>query len=691
MNGGLALRRIVIVGGGFAGVTFAQHLERRVPADWDVVVVSDENHLMFSPLLAEAAGRSISPMHMVVAGRQMLKRARWLTARVSDIELSDNLLHYQTPGGTRGSLAYDHLVLACGSVVDLDAVPGMLAYAYPLKTLGDAIVLGNNLIGCLEEAAAVPDPVERRRLLTVMVIGGGFSGVEVAGQMSDLMERTRRFYPPLASDRVRIVVVQRGERILPELNASSLSEFALSKMRQQGIEVRLRAQATEITATLVVLASGEPIEAGTVVCTVGAAPNPLIKTLGLVLERGRLKVEPDMRVTGTPNVWALGDCALAPNAYDGKRSPATAQFATRQAKQLAANLPRVLQGEPTKPFAYRPLGVLVSIGHHHAVADMLGVRLSGFLAWFLWRGTYLAKMPTLARKIELAIDWAWELLFPPNIVQLQLSQTEKVGRAHYGAGEYVFHKDDLGHRFFVIESGTAAVYLDEHQAPVAVLKAGDHFGEGALVSSQRPGLRSASVRAETPLELVTLDCNEFVRLSTSLKALNREVERSLAARRGYQELISLLRADPHLAELTVSRMMARPAETLLVNTTLAEAIERFHGGRPGYPVVDGEGALHGYRGRTELYQALRAMLPPDTAVAAFMRRAVDATSEQQTVVDAMVQLFREDVEVLPMVSAEDSARVVGVVSPIDVVRKVMRWKRERLPQPGNTQAEVQRS
>ena len=379
------MRRIVIIGGGFAGVTLAQHLERRVPADWDVVVVSNENHLVFSPLLAEAAGRSISPIHMVIAGRQMLKRARWLTARVSDIELGDNVFHYQTPVGTRGSLVYDQLVLACGSVVDLDAVPGMLAYAYPLKTLGDAIVIGNDLIGRLEEAAAVLDPVERQRLLTVVVIGGGSSGVEVAGHMSELMERTRRFYPPLASDRVRIVVVQRGERILSELNASSLSDFALSKMRQHGIEVRLRAQAKEITASRVVLASGEPIEAGTVVCTVGAAPNPLIKTLGLALDRGRLKVEPDMRVTGTPNVWALGDCALVPNAYDGKPSPTTAQFATRQAKQLAANLRRVLQGEPTKPFSYRPLGGLCvhwssPCGGRHSGCAVVRIPRLGFVA-----------------------------------------------------------------------------------------------------------------------------------------------------------------------------------------------------------------------------------------------------------------------------------------------------------------------
>ena len=159
-----------------------------------------------------------------------------------------------------------------------------------------------------------------------------------------------------------------------------------------------------------------------------------------------------------------------------------------------------------------------------------------------------------------------------------------------------------------------------------------------------------------------------MRRSTSLKALNREVERSLAARRGFQELISLLRADPHLAELTVPRMMARPKETLLVDTTLAEAIERFHGGRPGYPVVEGEGASQGYCGRTELNQALRAMRPPDTTVAAFMQRAVNAASEQQTVADAMVQLFRENMEVLPVVSAEDGTRVVGVVSPIDIVK-----------------------
>jgi NADH dehydrogenase len=222
---------------------------------------------------------------------------------------------------------------------------------------------------------------------------------------------------------IRIVLLHRGERLIPEMHAESLSEFALRKLRARGIEVRLNTDAKEIQDGKVLLAAGEQIEAGTVVCTIGNTTNPLLKTLGLALERGRLKADSDMRVTQTPNIWALGDSTTVPNARDGKPSPPTAQFAIRQARQLAANLLRVVKNRPTRPFSFRPLGMMACIGHHNAVAEIFGLRVSGFLGWLLWRSVYLAKMPTLLRKIEVAIDWAWNILFPPNIVQVHLTRT----------------------------------------------------------------------------------------------------------------------------------------------------------------------------------------------------------------------------------------------------------------------------
>ena len=246
--------------------------------------------------------------------------------------------------------------------------------------MGDAIALGNDLLGRLEEASVESDPAQRRRLLTVVVIGGGFSGVEVSGEISELMRKTRVFYPELQGERERIILLHRGDRILPELNAPSLSEFALKKLREQGVDVRLQTEAQEVTEQDVRLKSGEKIESSTIVCTVGTATNPLIRALGLPLEKDRLKTDPDMRVTGASNVWAIGDCAAIPNAHDGKTSPPTAQFATRQARQLAANIARVIRGESAQPFKFKPLGRLASLGHHNAGAEIRGFHLYGLVA-----------------------------------------------------------------------------------------------------------------------------------------------------------------------------------------------------------------------------------------------------------------------------------------------------------------------
>ena len=418
-----AKTRIVILGGGFAGVTLAQRLERLTDDSVEVVLLSSENHLVFSPLLAEAVGREISPLHVVVPGRQMVRRTQWLTARATAVDRAANEVHYVSPGGEPGVLSYDYLVVACGSIVDLSTIPGLRTNAYPLKTLGDAVFLTNNLIGKLEEASMKADPLERQRFLTVVIIGGGFSGVEVAGAINDLLERARRYYPHLHNDLIRIVLLHRGDRIIPEMHAESLSEFALKKLRARGIEVRLNTDAKEIQDSAVLLATGERIEAKTVVCTVGNTTNPLLKTLGLPSERGRLTTGPDMRVTETSNIWALGDSTAVPNGWNGKPSPPTAQFAIRQAKQLAGNLVRVMKHQQTRSFSYRPLGMMASIGHHNAVAEICGLHISGFLGWLLWRSVYLAKMPTLLRRIEVAIDWAWNALFPPNIVQVHIART----------------------------------------------------------------------------------------------------------------------------------------------------------------------------------------------------------------------------------------------------------------------------
>jgi len=659
-------RRVIIIGGGFGGVTVAQHLERKLSPESEIVLISSENHFVFTPMLAEAVGRAIDPLHVVVVGRHMVRRTLWLTAQVTDIDLRRNLVSYTGAGGQSASLTYDHLVLACGSVVNMNIVPGLAAYAYPLKTLGDAFYLGNDLIKRAEEAAVETDALRRRRLLTTVVIGGGFSGVEVVGEIAEMVKETGRYYPTLKGERPHIVLLQRGDYLIPELNAPSLSTFAVDKLRKAGVDVRLNSSAREITAAGVQLTSGELIEAATVVSTVGTSPNPLIAKLGLPLDHARLITNPDMSVRSTENVWAVGDCAIIPNAYDKKPSPPTAQFAMRQAKQLAANLLRTFKGQPTKPFSFKVLGMLASLGNRKAVAQILGIRISGFIAWVLWRGIYLSKLPSLARKLEVLGDWTWKALFPPNIVQLPMSRTGSVELARYGSGDFVFRKGDPASGMFVIQSGTAGVYLDESSIPIAMLKPGDHFGAESL-STNGYGPHRVSIRAETPLDLISIRREDVERLVESDATWRKSLQSAGAALTGYETLMSKVKDNPAIASIKVADIMTSPAETLLTNTSLADAIKRFAGGRPSYPIVDESGRLKGCCGRTELFEALRELPPLETPISDFMRTDPPVVSADQNIIDAAIIMLREEIEMIPVVSADGD--VMGLVSPLDVIQK----------------------
>src|SRR6516165_77613 len=243
--------RVIIVGGGFAGVTLAEHLSRRVAPNVEVVVISSENHMVFTPMLAEVAGRSLSALDVVVSGRQVAPQATWLTATVTGLDLKRNEVEYTRPDGKIATLSYAHLILACGSEINLDVVPGMAAHAYTLRTVGDGLTLGNEVIGRFEQAAVEPEDSQRQRLLTVVVVGGGFTGVEAAGHLFDLMRNIHPFYPQLKRNRPRMVLVQRGARIVPEFQHDSLSEFALRKIRQNGLEVMLNTEVQEVTARYV--------------------------------------------------------------------------------------------------------------------------------------------------------------------------------------------------------------------------------------------------------------------------------------------------------------------------------------------------------------------------------------------------------------------------------------------------------
>lgn len=427
-------KTVVIVGGGFAGVECARRLERGLAADWQIVLFNAENHTTFTPLLAEVVGSSISPLHVVWTIRQTLRRTVCHTAEISVLDFPACEVEYELFGGRVARHKYDQLVLACGMVVNTEVLPGAATHSYALKTLGDAMALRNRLIAQLERAEVEPDAQRRRELLSFAILGGGFSGVEVAGETFDLLTDALPFYRSLRRDDLRVTIIQGGDRILPEL-PQSLGETARKRMSARGIEIRTNTRAKAVTELGVELEDGTLIRAGTVVCTIGNTTDPLIAGCGLPMERGRLRTQADLRVVGQDNVWAVGDCAFVPNAFDGKPSPTLAQFAVRQARQLARNICHAAAGRPTRPFSYRALGLFAAIGRHNAVGLVLGLRFDGFVAWFLWRGIYLSKMPTFARKIQIAFDWGWDLLFPRDICELSPQETRRILRAHFDRGE----------------------------------------------------------------------------------------------------------------------------------------------------------------------------------------------------------------------------------------------------------------
>jgi len=415
-------RTLVIVGGGFAGVALARRLDGRLPRGWNLLLVSRENFITYNPLLPEVVGASLLPGHVVAPHRLMVRRGASCMASITDIDLEQRELHYLGEGS--GVIHYDQLVLACGVDANLELVPGMARYALPLKTLGDALFLRNRVISRLEQAALQTDREARRWLCSFVVVGGGFSGVEVAGEIKDFLRASMRYYPQLSADDLNVSLVHSGDRLLPELS-ERLGGFAAERMMRAGIQVRLGARASRVDDRGLTLACGDRLIAGTVICTIGTMPNPLLATLGLERQRGRLVTNADMSLPGHRHIWALGDCAAVPNGNGAEVCPPTAQFADRQASVLADNILRQLAGRPTRAFHYRPVGQLCSIGHNKAVVELFGMKLSGFVAWLLWRGVYLLKIPTFARKVRLYLEWNWAMFFPPDIVHFNYRRSAR--------------------------------------------------------------------------------------------------------------------------------------------------------------------------------------------------------------------------------------------------------------------------
>lgn len=412
--------RIVVVGGGFGGVTTAHHLEREFGPDPSVslTLVSDSNSMLFKPMLAEVAASSLEASHISTPLRTSLRRTRVVRGRMTGIDLEERrILLDDGDERCRREEPFDHLVLALGSVTNYYGRDNIEAASFEFMSLSDAIQMRNHVIEMFERADQEPDPVTRQALVTFVVAGGGFGGAELAGALNDFARGMAVYYPAVAPDDVRIILVHSRDRILPELS-EKLAEYALERMADRGVTFKLNTRIADVRSSAVVLDPEEEIRTKTFAWTAGTRPNPLIATLPFNTDRrGRIVVDGMMQVPEHPRIWAIGDCAAVPNGEDGRSSPPTAQFATRQAQTLAYNIRATVKNKPLKQFQFRELGTLCVVGHHTACAEIRGWQFSGLFAWFVWRAVYLAKLPGLERKAHVLGDWVIELFFPRDIAQ----------------------------------------------------------------------------------------------------------------------------------------------------------------------------------------------------------------------------------------------------------------------------------
>jgi NADH:ubiquinone reductase (H+-translocating) len=447
-------KRVIVLGGGFAGVSFAQELAKLLrrgdrrgepPApgpgttplgrrDVDVVLVNRDNYFVFQPLLADVISGSIETTHVVVPLRRMLPRTRVVVGEIESIDPVRKVVQVRRRGGGQPvPLEYDALVLALGGVTDFRAVPGMAEHSLGVRTLGDAFYLRNRALDMLEEAAIETDPDRRRRLLTFVVVGGGSTGVEVAAELHDLLHLAAPSFKSTADLAPRVVLIHSRTRVLSEFG-ERLARRATRRLRAVGVELSLGRRLARVEPHAVVLDDGTTIEAETVVSTVGNAPNPILRHLPTGHDpKGWLLPDATFAVPGLDGVWALGDCASIADPATGRPMPATAQHAIREGPAAARNVLRALEGRPAEPFHYGQLGMLVSLGRRHGIGEVLGIPVSGLIGWFMWRSYYLARLPTIERRIRVAIDWTLDWFLARDIVEINVRRT--VARPGEIAGE----------------------------------------------------------------------------------------------------------------------------------------------------------------------------------------------------------------------------------------------------------------
>jgi NADH dehydrogenase len=411
--------RIVLLGGGYIGLYCALELERRLSdQDAEVVLVSEENFMLYWPLLVEVGSGDLDPRHVAVPLRKALHSTEIVTARATKIDPQQKTVTLQPYQGDEYQLDFDHLVIGLGSTTRLMDIPGLEEQAIGFKSISEALHLRNQVLSRLEAAQSTSDPEARKRALTFMFVGGGYTGVEVAAELEDLARSATRWFPNVDRKDMRWLLLEATDRILPEVSPS-LAEYALNELKNRDIDVRLETQLESAEDQTLTLSDGTELQADTLVWMAGVEPRPLARDSGLATDdRGRVEVDPCLRVHHAEQIWAAGDCAAVPDLVKDSTCPPTAQYATRQARQLAANLANTLKSRSPEPFRYKSKGEMVTLGRHKGVGEIRGRKVRGLPAWLARRAYYLSQVPSADRRARMLADWAVGLPFHQDPAQL---------------------------------------------------------------------------------------------------------------------------------------------------------------------------------------------------------------------------------------------------------------------------------
>jgi NADH dehydrogenase len=417
--------RILIAGGGYVGMYTALRLQKKLRRELrakqvEIVVVDPRSYMTYQPFLPEAAAGSVEPRHVVIPLRRVLKHCEVLTGRVESVDHSRRVARITPKRGAPYDLSYEVIVLASGSIARTLPIPGLAELGIGFKQVEEAIALRNKVLDKMDIATTITDHAARRALLTFVFVGGGYAGIEALAELEDMANYATRYYPALSKGDLRFVLVEATGRILPEVS-EDLGRYTVEELRKRRIDVRLNTRLESCVEGHIVLSDGEEFDAETLVWTAGVKANPLNTRTDLpVDDKGRLSCKADLRVDGIDGAWGAGDGCAVPDLTGppGTLCSPSAQHAVRQAKVLGDNIARVLNGRTPSAYIHKHVGSVASLGLHKGVAQVYGVKLRGFPAWFMHRTYHVSRVPTLNRKIRVVLDWTLALFFKRDVVSL---------------------------------------------------------------------------------------------------------------------------------------------------------------------------------------------------------------------------------------------------------------------------------